>query len=141
MARSTRVVDGAHHRRTARQIAQRLDIVIGARGRRLVAVGSRFVVLAEALGQHRGDVLVGGDLDLDRLPQHDFGGAHRGDVGRIGEHQPRPPVRPGIRKHQRLTQESAREFRHQGRSGKHLRQACAGQPGRSPRPLVGEVIG
>jgi hypothetical protein len=107
---------------------------------RLVGLRRGLVVLAEPLGQHRCDVLVGTDLDLDRPAEHDFGCAHRRDIGRIGQHQPARAVGGSVREDQRFAQEAAGEFRRQRRRGNQLRQAGPGQPV-EVRHLLGKVVG
>ena len=47
--------------------------------------GRRRIVVAQPLGQDGRDILERGDLDRDRAAEHDLGGAHRRDVGRIGD--------------------------------------------------------
>jgi hypothetical protein len=75
---------------------------------------TRLVVLAEALGQDGGDVLVGADLDLDRAAEHDLGSAHGCLVGRVGEHQPAASAGALIGEDQCLAQEAAGELGRQG---------------------------
>ena len=80
------IVDRAHHRRAAGEIAQAFDVVV-AQLLDVVRLAARLgVVTAEALVEHGRHILERGDLDLDG-PEHDFRRAHRRRVGRVGERQ------------------------------------------------------
>ena len=141
MARSSRSLTARTTGAPLARSRKDLDVVVGARRGRLVAVGRGFVVLAEPLRQHRGDVLVGGDLDLDRArrarsrrrapPRHRSGrpptSRHVPSARRIG-------------KHQGLAQEAAGEFRRERRGRDQLRQADPRQAVEA-RDLLGKVIG
>ena len=85
------IVDRAHDRRAAGEIAQALDIVVGWASRIAFAARRRRGVLAEPLVEHRRDVLERRDRDLDRPAEHDFGGANGRGIARVGDREPKPP--------------------------------------------------
>ena len=81
------IVERAHHRRTAGEIAQAFDIVVGLLGRSpRGVVGHRAIRLGPLIQRGR-DVLERPHRDLDRRGEDDFGGTDRCGIGGIGDRQ------------------------------------------------------
>ena len=132
--------------RSSRSLTARTTGAPLARSRRLSTSSSaRAIDVASASGDasssspsrramHGRDVLEGGDLDPDRTAEHDLGRAHRRDVVRIGEREPRAPVRARIGEHQRLAQEAAGELLRQRAARRSIAAGRCAAADRSPRP-------
>ena len=119
------IVDGAHHRRAAREVAQALHVIVGARERGFAGLRLGGCVVAEPLGQDRGDVFIRGDLDPDAAAEHDLGGARRRHVVWIGDGDAVATFGCLIGEHQGLAQEAAREPFGERRGGEQLQQRHA----------------
>ena len=81
------VVDRAHHRSAAREIAQTFNIVVGAAARRSTVPGRCFLA-AKLLAENRRNVLEGSDVDRHCSAKDDFGGVDGGGIARVGDGQP-----------------------------------------------------
>ena len=92
-------VDGAHDRRAAGEIAQALDVVVGARALRVLRRG---FFAAETLAENDRDVFEGGDGEGDLAAKNDFGGAGGGAIAGIGDGEAEGPVGAKERKHRGL---------------------------------------
>ena len=117
------VVERAHHRRAAGEIAQALDIVVGLLARSRRSLIGNGVVRLEPLVEQRRDVLERRHRDLDRRAEHDFRGANAGGIRGVGDRQPVMAVGRAHREDRGLAQEAAGESVEAGRSGQ---QAAAG---------------
>jgi hypothetical protein len=77
------IVDGANHRRAAGEVAQALDVVL-ARKHLAGQISRLGHVFAKAAVEYDREIFDRGNLDRDIPTEHDFGGALRCRVGRIG---------------------------------------------------------
>ena len=119
------IVHGAHDRRSAGEVAQALDVVLGdLRG--IGRAGRRDVVLAETLIEYGGDVLERCHRNLDVAAEHDRGGAHCGGIAGVGDRQHHLAVGRPEWKHHHLAQESPGELLHQRRRRQQVRQGDRG---------------
>ncbi len=111
------VVDRAHDRRAARQIAQALDIVVGMREIRFGGFGRRQIFLAQARGQNRGDVLERGN--------------HRARLDRRARSRRRAPApsRPGRRR-------QGHNCRRRPQTGKPTSRAESGAKSARPKAVL-----
>ena len=134
------VVDRAHDRRTARQIAQILDIVVGMREIRFGGIGRRQIFLAQAGGQNGGDVLERGNHRAHSTAEHDLGGAHRRRVDRVADGKAITAVGGLKRENRHLEQKAARKAPDQRPCFHQLGKAHAPRPIEA-RDLIGEVVG
>src|SRR5581483_1846852 len=132
------VVHRADHWRTAREVPQALDVVFAQLGK-AVGIGSCLgAVLGQALVEGRAEIIKGGDPDGDLRPKHNFSGAKRGEVGRVG-HRQRHAVIGTEREYQRLAQETGRERRRKRRRLQHVLQRDALELVKTG-DLVGQVV-
>ena len=81
------VVDGAHNRSTAREIAQTFNVVVGAAARRSAIPRCCFLT-AKLLAKNRRNILEGRDVDRHRSAKDDFGGVDGGGIARVGDGEP-----------------------------------------------------
>ena len=134
------IVERAHHRRAAGEIAQALDVVVGLLRRSLGAVLGAGLAGIDALVEHRRDVLERGDRDLDGCAEHDFRGANGRGVGRVGHRQPVAAIGGADREDRGFTQKAPRKSVEARRAVQQLRKA---EPHHAPivRDLVGEFGG
>ena len=103
------VVERAHDRRAAGEIAQAFDVVVGLLARCLQTLVRRRAIVLDALVQYGGDVLEGGDRNLDRFAEHDLGGANGCGIGGIGDREAIAAVRRAEWKDRGLAEETTGE--------------------------------
>ena len=130
------VVDGAHDRRAARQVAQALDIVVGVGIGAFDRAGARrlAVLFAQPLGQHRRNVLERGDHDFERAAEDDFGSADGGNIARIGQRQTEAALRRSDREAPPFRAESAARSAARRPSPPAIQAGSGVATGRSARP-------
>ena len=135
------IVDRAHDRRAAREIAQALDVVVGARGRGLV--GRRPRPSSSSPSRSASTVAMSSNEATSTstgAAEHDLGGAHGRDVGRIGDRQPEPSVGVLIGKTSVSRRKRRENFAASGVAASSCGRVSARQPIEA-RDLVGEVVG
>ena len=117
------IVDGAHDRRAAGEVAQAVDAFFGGAGS--LADGRRRPLLfgTQALRQGRRDIVERGDGDHDRTAEHDLGAPLRDDIGRIGDSETKSSVACVEGKHHGLAQEASREAIGERRRCKQIGQS------------------
>ena len=99
------IVEGAHHRRAARKIAQAVDIVVAVSCLRRPRTPS-----ASPPSSRSSTVVMSSNeamTSLDAVAEHDFCGPDRGGIGRIGDRQLDAAVGRPEREHHGLRAESA----------------------------------
>jgi hypothetical protein len=117
------IVDRAHDRRAACEIAQALDIVLtrlGRKARRQIGI-----VLVQPMAEDDGEVLRCRDPDLNAWAKHDLRRALRRLISRIGHCEHNAAVRASIWKDNRFAKETLRERRHERRRRHHVLQRDA----------------
>ncbi len=138
-ARLEQIVDRAHNRRAARQIAQAVDIVFpdGAAS----APSPGFVWSSPSRRSSSGrDVLERRDMNRERLAEHDDRSLYRRGIARIGDRDEPRAGRGFAREDRHLAQEAARELLDERTRVEQIRQPGARQVA-EPRDLIGEVGG
>ena len=133
------IVDCAHHRRAAGQIAQAIDAFVGA-GDLPLRDAHRLVVELAPIAQDRRYILEGGDLDLERRAQDNLRRLPYCCVARIADRQLDFPRCRLKRKNRRLAQKSVRKLLGQRLRFDQLRQGQTRQAIKRG-DLVGKIIG
>ena len=114
------IVDRAHDRRAAGEIAQAFDIVL-VRLPEAVDLGGVFRAVArKALIQHDGQIVECGNPDFDRGAENDLGRASCRKVGRVRHRKQDAAIGGLIGKYQGFAQKALREGRNQRRSLQHF---------------------
>ncbi len=119
------IVDGAHHGRAAGEIAQAFNIVLAQLLKSVCSAAILRLAVDKALIQHRGHIVESCDLDFDLRPEHDFRGAPRRQIGRIGNRERDPAIRGVIGKDQGLAEKARRESCGQRGGRQHILQRRA----------------
>ena len=131
------IVDGANHRRAARKVAQALDVVF-ARNETGPPHPRLGIVFAKAAIEHDLEIFDRSNRDRDVPAEHDFGGALRRPVGRIGNRQSRISVGGLIGEDRHLPQKPLRERLVERRRRQQLLKRHALEAGKAGR-FVGKI--